>query len=87
MQQLERTYIDCECESIDHVIRFTYDPDDKMLWAEVMLKDYLPWYKRLVIGVKYIFGSRAQYSAYDVTIIKPADYDRFLELINKAKNV
>ncbi len=87
MQQLERTYLDCACDSHSHIIRFTYDPDDGSLFAEMNLVDYLPWYKRVWVGFQYALGIlKPAYNTYDITIVKPGDYDKLLEIVNKAKS-
>lgn len=87
MRPLERTYLDCSCDDPNHVIRYTYDPDDGMLCVEMRLVDYLSWYKRMWVGIKYILGIlKSQHYAYDCSIIKPTDYDKLLEVVNKAKS-
>ena len=61
-------YIDCLCESPDHMIRISYDDDD--CWVEVQLNYYLPWYKRVWNALRYIFGAQPKWGGHwDVTLL------------------
>lgn len=74
-------YIDCQCQSADHVIRFTIDeyPDEKPeLYIEVQLHQHRSFWKRLVLAVKYVFGQSAKYGYWDCTTL---DYDSAQKLI------
>jgi hypothetical protein len=60
-------YFDCICDSYDHTLRFTLDYDKRAdystfprqpeIYAELSLSYHYPWYKRVWVGMKYIFGS------------------------------
>lgn len=53
---MERLYIRCDCHSINHMGRFSYDPDNKdFLYFEILMQDKSFW-KRLKNAIKHIFG-------------------------------
>jgi len=72
-KQMERNhkYIECDCDSPEHVLRFTWDNDPNWPYLEigVFLNCYLRFWKRLLYGIKYILGFRNKYVAYDDTLL------------------
>ena len=54
----------CACHSTEHQIVIQKDDDEKVLYCSIHLSP-LPWYKRIVNGVKYIFGYRSCYGDFD----------------------
>jgi hypothetical protein len=81
----------CECHSTEHQIIFKYDDDvDKswdMVYVDIHLNSWSFW-KRLKYGIKYIFGYKCRYGAFDEIIIKPEDADkiqRVVDFLNKVK--
>jgi hypothetical protein len=70
----DKTYLECECSSIEHVIRVDLfqDPFDKSATPEFFITMHLsplPLFKRLIGGIKYIFGYRCRYGDFDETIV------------------
>ena len=52
-------FLDCACHSPDHLIRYSlwaWEDDMPELSTVVQASEYRPWYSRLSIGLKYIFG-------------------------------
>lgn len=58
------TYLECRCDSPEHVVRVVYDSnrfepeEDPELFIEVQMNPWLPWYKRLAIAFRYVFNQR-----------------------------
>lgn len=87
-------YFDCVCGSFDHTLRFVLDLDENhdddlsfpTLYTEIALGHYLPWYKRIILGIKYIFGTDVKF-AYNCWEINgdSDDPDRLIEMIQKLK--
>lgn len=74
----------CDCHSLEHQYSFWYDEEDNELWFEPHLYDNTwPWYKRFWNRIKYVFGSKTVYGAWDSTIIKVDDIPRLTEFMNK----
>ena len=67
----EYHHIVCACTSDEHTLRLmhfkarpeTGDDYDEMYWSVYLRK--WPWYKRLWIAVRYIFGHRSKYGDFD----------------------
>ena len=67
-------YIECECGDFAHIIRFTIDDEytcESPISLETRLNHYLPWYKRLVQAVRYLFGVDTTYCQYDSRRFSP----------------
>ncbi len=77
----------CECGSIEHQMVFMYENDEKHdieeVYLEVHLNNYMGFWKRLVHGIKYIFGFQSKYGAFDSIILDPDDYKEFQEVATK----
>ena len=59
----------CECHSVEHIVLFSFDTD----WDEVFMSFHLrkiSFWKRLIYGIKYIFGHQCNYGAFDEVILK-----------------
>ena len=88
---MERELFICECENTEHQIVFSWFEDDKVdgVFATVHLrkKSFL---KRLIYGLKYIFGYQCKYGAFDEFILNPADASKLEKIylfLNGARNV
>jgi hypothetical protein len=63
----------CDCSSAEHqiVLRFDDDKDlGRMVFVEIHLVP-LVWYKRLWMGIKYIFGYKCCYGNFEEMILSP----------------
>jgi hypothetical protein len=61
---MENLILVCSCSSVEHQIVFSYDDEDNLLYAQIHLTHYSFW-KRLVKGIKYIFGYKCRYGHWD----------------------
>lgn len=95
---MEREFLICECESLEHLACFTFCDDNvvvddegtevnfKYVALSVHLKKF-PFFKRLVNGVKYIFGHTSIYGDYDEFIIKKEDAKKFKKVVKYLEKV
>jgi len=63
----------CECSSAEHQMVLRFD-DDKDLGRQVFVEMHLVplvWYKRLWLGIKYIFGYKCKYGNFEEMILSP----------------
>ena len=92
-KEFEHVYIECVCDCQEHVLRITFDPnicEDHCggdLWTEVYLNKKLPWYKRIWLAVKYMFGYQSRFGAFDNITLKPEHYNKLRELLNKSEQI
>jgi hypothetical protein len=80
MEQIKTEYFTCSCHSAEHTVRFDYDPAEGELYTTVYLHAYHPWYRRLWLAVKYVFGRNRRYGDFDCFTMDPQDRDRFASL-------
>lgn len=92
---MEDKIIICDCASVEHqmVLRFDDDKDlGRMVYVEIHLVNKR-WYKRLWIGLKYIFGYKCCYGNFEEMILSPKharqvyDLYRFLNRPNLNRQV
>lgn len=72
----------CECHNVEHQMIFYYDtadddPNDpyNSVYVEIHLKS-LSFWDRLKYAVKYIFGHKSMYGAFDEFIFQPKDWEK-----------
>lgn len=87
----------CECGDLDHQLILSYWPtdifpdQDPEISVNVKLNPAKPWWKRIIIAVKYIFGKKCKYGDFDEIVLKGEDYDKlknaadYLKIVYDAK--
>lgn len=62
-------WIICECSSLEHFMQISYEPDfDEYVYVTIHLSE-LPFWKRLIFGIKYIFGYKSKYGNFEEIIL------------------
>lgn len=84
---MKREYFECECFSDEHTLTFTLDPDDGELYTSVFLKQWHPWYARLWIAIKYLFGYKCKYGHWGTWILREEDSQRLADLLAKRRSI
>jgi len=87
-QGMIREHFDCDCTSPDHQVIFTAWQEDNEHWDEEMfvhvsLKESLPWYKRVVAAVLYVFGLPAWRWHYDDVVLDKEAAERMRAFLDK----
>lgn len=79
-------HFECRCYSPEHLLTFRYWKDEHgaELYAYVFLRPE-PFYKRIWLGIKYIFGYTSKYGYFDEFILDPKDVDRMIGLLSRYK--
>jgi hypothetical protein len=82
----------CECHSDEHQMLLFYNEEEysngqkyNMCYAHVHLTTYESFWKRVVHGVKFMFGYKSKYGAWDEFIFNPNDADKLQELVDYLK--
>lgn len=71
----------CACHSVEHQIVIQKDEEDKVLYCSIHLLP-LPWYKRIVNGIKYIFGYRSKYGDFDEFLFDKKHITKLNQMVN-----
>ena len=79
----DRLFFICECNSMEHIYAFWYDEELNQIYFEPYLHTERNFFGRLLYGLKYIFGHKSNYGAFDEIIIKPKDLEKIYELVKK----
>jgi len=79
----------CDCFSADHQMIFTYVEDENWedVYVNVHLNHYFPFWKRIKIGIKYIFGWKSRYGSFDEFIFHPGDSKKLQKVVDYLKEV
>ncbi len=72
----------CECGDPSHQLVFSYDDGDEEVYVSVLLNPNHPWYKRLWVALKYIFGHRSIYGDFDEVILTKNHVGKLQNIIN-----
>lgn len=85
----------CDCSDVSHNIVFQFWDfgKDGKLWrpananceliVSVFLNDYPSFWKRIWLGIKYIFGYKSKYGHYDIMTIRYEDVPRMKTILDK----
>lgn len=85
-------HFECQCSSDEHTLKFTLDEtsgdfEDLEIWTAVFLNQYRPWWKRVWVGLKYIFGYNSRYGHWDCFIMRGKDVNRLMTMLQKYKEI
>lgn len=83
----------CDCHSTEHQMIVHYSEDeysDGTKHPLVYIHTHLnkrPFWERVKYGIKYIFGYKCMYGAFDEFIINPSDADKIKDIVKYLKKV
>lgn len=77
-----REFILCSCSHSDHLIILNLDDNKEYCSMEVHLSP-LPFFKRLINGIKYIFGFRSRYGDFDEIMINREKAEGIKQFMDK----
>lgn len=74
-------FIECDCGSDEHTLRFTIDAEEQVIYTSVFLNQWRPWYGRVWIALKYVFGYECKYGHWDCTSMSRAQVDQLKQVL------
>ena len=88
---LNKELIICDCGSVEHQIIFMWfddndDNDDKEVFAQVHLTTNKTFWKRIISGVRYIFGYKSRFGNFDEIILTNDHVEGLKNVIKKLEN-
>ena len=75
----------CDCSSAEHQLIVRWDNDDNEVCVSVHLANYMGFWKRLWHGLKYAFGYKSRYGAFDEVILRKEDADNLQKVVDHLK--
>jgi hypothetical protein len=78
----EREVVTCACTSPEHIILLTGYPEYHTVYCNIHLNK-LPFFKRVIHAIKYIFGYRCRYGDFEEFLITENNKDKIINFINK----
>lgn len=76
----------CSCHSDEHQIIIHHDLEDRLVYLHIHLAGR-PFFKRLIAGVKYIFGYKCRYGAWDEMILTSDQAEPFQKIYKTLKGL
>ena len=77
----------CSCYSKEHQIIIQRDKDDTdIVYASIHLSP-LPFFKRLKLGIKYIFGYRSMYGEFDEFMFNKTHIEKLKTLVKYLEDI
>jgi len=65
----------------------SFDEECGEVYVETFLNHYLPLWQRIKTAVKYAFGHKSPWGAYDCTIFKDNDVPKLISLLERARRI
>jgi hypothetical protein len=78
----DRTILICECHSLEHQVAFWLDGDDGMIYIESHLTTHRNFWQRLWYGIRYAFGYRSRYGAWDEVLLGPESQVKLKQMLD-----
>lgn len=78
----------CECSNAEHQLIFRYFEDDdlKEVYMTTYLSEYNDFWNRLKYAIKYVFGFKSKYGAFDEFILRKEDADKLQSIVDYLKS-
>lgn len=75
----------CDCGDIEHnfVVSSNLEDNEKELYVSIYLSQYRNFFQRVWVAIKYIFGKKSKYGAWDVVILNEENMIRLKKIIEE----
>lgn len=83
---MENKVIFCECQSPEHQIIFFYDKEDDVIYMETHLSNSKSIWKRIISGIKYIFGYKSKFGNFDSLVLGFKQIKELDDVVNSYYN-
>ncbi len=81
---MENKILICSCHSTEHQVVIMYDDEDNNAYLHIFLSERR-FFKRLLYGIKYIFGYKCKYGHWDEIILNDTHSETLIDLGEKLK--
>ena len=83
VNEIEEFY-QCACHSEEHLIKVYIDLETNQAHLIVALKKF-GFFKRLIQGIKYLFGHESDFGHFDDFIFNAEDIPQFIKTLERVK--
>ena len=83
---METKVIKCSCFAPEHSIQVSFDWECQTVYFHYFIENQ-KWYKRIWIGIKYIFGFKSQYGHFGEIVVGYNNTPVFEEIIKCLKPI
>ena len=73
----------CDCHSLEHQFTFWYDDEYNRVYFEPHLYQGGNWFQRTWGRIKYLFGHKSRYGAFDEVVINSEDAPKIIKFLEK----
>lgn len=80
IKEAESEILICDCNSSEHQIIIHKDSDENTVYCHIHLVKRRFW-KRFILGIKYIFGYKCKFGHWDEFIFKPEHSQQIQNLL------
>jgi len=77
----DELFLLCSCYSYEHQLFLWWDEDEKSLYAHFHLATYRGFWGRLWHGIKYAFGYKSRFGAWDQFIFDKKNLEKLNEFL------
>lgn len=84
---LKTEFFECQCSSDEHTLKFTVDEEDGTIYTNTFINDWYPWYYKIWLAIKYVFGYKSKYGHFDSFQMREEDQIRMLDLLKKSNDI
>jgi hypothetical protein len=77
-----KTFI-CDCHSLEHQYTFWYDEEYNQVYFEPHLTNGGSWYQRFWWRLKYLFGYKCRFGAFDEVLVNPEDAIKIIKFLEQ----
>lgn len=87
-----KLYLECGCGMPEHILTFEkwYNDGefigDDFVAVGKYLSHYLPWYKRIIVAVKYVLKWGKMKDHFDTTELSKQDVSRLIQFLQDMKD-
>ena len=84
MKDIVTDIMTCDCHSTEHQIVINFDEDTKenLVYLHIHLVTHRNFFKRLWLGLKYVFGYKSRYGNWDEFIVSRKNYHKLKDVVN-----
>lgn len=73
-------YLECRCSTPEHTVRFAKDEDSMYI---TFFLSFGPWYERLFVATKYLFGYKCRYGHFDEIVLGRKEVENLVRILKE----